>query len=129
MTYTTGYEQATGAYQSVQEKHMDSIEIAVALYKGVIKSLYQAKDAYVENQLEDVVELNTKTIKIIMALQSHLNDDPEDETSSWLNDFYNHIFIRINRIFHAEDTPQEYNDLIELIKPVHDQWAACVKTH
>ncbi len=128
MTHT-GYEKAVNAYQDVQDKNVSSLEIGVRLHKGIIKNLYQAKDAYGEGRFEDTVDLNTKTNKILMALQSHLSPDMDDEASNWLNDFYNHVFLRTSAIFRHDDPVQEYADLIELVKPVHDKWAACIKTH
>jgi len=129
MTNTPGYTHAIGAYQDVQDKHMSGIEISVELYKGVIKNLYKAKEAFHDKRLEDVVELNTKNNKILIALQSNLSSDPADEASVWLNDFYNHIFLRMSSIFRHDDPVQEYDELIKLVKPVHDHWASFIPVY
>lgn len=119
----TGYDKALNAYQNAQDQHMNGAEIYAELLKGIIKNLYLARDAHKENDLEKLVELNAKTVKIITALRSSLDFEENKDASEWLSDFYIELMARVGRVLRAEDTEKEYDEIVELVKPVYQRWA------
>ncbi|MAF97051.1 MAG: hypothetical protein CMH26_00280 [Micavibrio sp.] len=119
---TPNYQKAAGAYQNTSEQHINGFEIVRELYKGMISNIEQAKDAYNDNRLEEMCLLNQKTFKILMALQSHLNFEQGGDAATFLNNFYNSIFVSLTRVLRADDTAQEFDNIIERIEPVYKRW-------
>lgn len=122
----TTYSVANNAYQNISDKNMSGMEVCSELYKGILRNLLMAKEAYEKNELEQMVVLNDKTTKILIALQSHLNDEG-GETAIWLNNFYNRLFGDISRALRVDDTSKHYDMIIEYVMPVSERWAEFAK--
>ncbi|MGB0719333.1 MAG: flagellar protein FliS [Bdellovibrionales bacterium] len=116
------YQKAASAYQSSSTGDLNGFEIVVELYKGILKNIEAAKTAYQAGELEEMVRLNDKTNKILVALQSHLNFEQGGEAAIFLNSFYNQIFARIVRVLRVDDTAAEYDQIAEAVKPVYEIW-------
>ena len=118
----TPHHDATNAYRTAYETNMSGMEIVAELYKGMIKNLEEAKRHYQAEKLDEMCNVNEKTNKILIGLQSHLNMEEGGEAAQFLNTFYNGIFAKLTRILSNDDVPIAYDELIESIKPVYKIW-------
>ena len=117
------YASAAMAYGTAQEHNMSGFDVTAKLYDGMIRFVGQAKAAYEGNRLEDMVNLNTKTIKIASALQGHLNFEGDaKEASVFLNDLYMEVFKRLTFVLRAEDPSAEFDYVQGLLAPVAKMW-------
>jgi len=102
---------------------MSGFDVTAKLYEGMIRFIGQAKAAYEKDKIEDMVNLNTKTIKIASALQGHLNfEDGAKEASVFLNDLYMEVFKRLTFVLRAEDPAAEFDYVHGLLAPVAKMW-------
>jgi flagellar biosynthetic protein FliS len=122
----TTYSTANNAYKTISENHMSGMEVCSELYKGILRNLNMAKKAYENNELEQMVVLNNKTIKILIVLQTYLTEEG-GETSIWLNNLYNSLFSDISRALRVDDTPAHYDMMIESVAPVSERWEEFAK--
>ena len=78
-----------------------------------------------EHILGFFVNINKNTFDIIEALQVRLNHEDEEaqETTKFLYRFYNIVFAKTAMILdEGVDSIQQYEDLINYIKPVYERW-------
>lgn len=122
------YQQATSAYNTTQTTNASGLEIVVELYKGMIKNTEQAKLAYQQGKLDHMCELNKKTYKILIALQSNLDYEQGKDAADFLNDFYNRIFATLTKAIRKDDPVKEFNNVIEYIRPVYMRWNELAKS-
>lgn len=116
------HASAASAYGIRQEANLSGFEVTAKLYEGMIRFVGQAKAAYKNNQLEDMVMYVQKTNKILAALQGHLNFEEGGEASVYLNDLYMEIFKRLTFVLRADDTEAEFDYVHELLSPVAKIW-------
>ncbi|MGH1397646.1 MAG: flagellar protein FliS [Alphaproteobacteria bacterium] len=116
------HQNASSAYRTAYETNMSGMEIVAELYKGIIKNLEEAKRHYKAEKLDEMCNVNEKTNKILIALQSHLNMEEGGEASQFLNTFYNGIFAKLTRILSNDDVVAAYDEIIENVKPVYKIW-------
>ena len=104
------YQQAMGAYSKTNDESMNGFEVVVELYKGMMKNIREAKIAYEEGKLEEMVKINEKTNKILIALQSNINKEQGGEAAEFLNQFYNGLFAKLMRVLSAAEGTVDQND-------------------
>lgn len=122
MTENNSHHHASSAYRNMYETNMSGMEIVAELYKGMLKNIEAAKKAHAEGNFEEMVNLNTKTNKILMALQSNLDFEQGGEASLFLNQFYSGIFASLTKILSEEDPQARFDEIIDSIKPVYKIW-------
>ncbi|MCD8566411.1 MAG: flagellar protein FliS [Alphaproteobacteria bacterium] len=118
------YEKAATAYRTTYVSNISGFEIVAELYQGMLGNIEQAKNAYQCGKLDQFCRLNEKTYRILIALQSHLDFDQGGDAAVFLNNFYNSIFVSLAKIHKNQDPPQEFDRIIQFIRPVYQQWYA-----
>lgn len=121
------YGNAAQAYKQVGQSALNPVEIVVALYEGILKNLEEAKNAYSEQNLEEMCLLNEKTFRILGALQAHLDFENGGETAPALNDFYKIVFVRLTNILQKEDPVSEFDYLRNNVRDVYEKWSLLSK--
>jgi flagellar protein FliS len=117
------YGNAAQAYQQAGHAALNPVEIVVALYEGMLRNLEGAKNAYTENNLEQMCLLNEKTFRILAALQSHLDFEKGGDTAPALNDFYKILFIRLAKVLEKDDPAKEFEYLKSNIRDIYSKWS------
>jgi flagellar protein FliS len=117
------YAAASSAYGTAQEHDLSGFEIAAKLYDGMLRFIGQAKKAYEEDRIEDMVEYNIKATKILSALLSTLDFEKGGKAAVYLNDLYIEVFKRLTFILRADDVVAEFDYIRDLLSPVAKMWA------
>lgn len=120
--YKSPHTNAANAYRDTAGEQMNGFEITVELYKGIIRNIEGARDAHKVGRLDDMVELNGKTNKILIALQSNLNFEEGGEAATFLDQFYTGIFASLSRILRVDDPQGEFEKILGYIQPVYEIW-------
>jgi flagellar protein FliS len=116
------YTQASSAYQQTSDENLSQMEIALELYKGIIKFLRQAKSAYQADDLEQMSYFVGRVLKVIEALHSHLDMEAGGKDSAFLEEFYVILIGRLGKLFDRPDMVREFDQLIDYVTPVYEQW-------
>ncbi len=116
------YEKAATAYRTAYVNSISGFEIVVELYKGMISNVKQAKIAYQEGRLEAMCQLNEKTGKILIALQSHLDFEKGGEAALYLNQLYNSVFASLARILRNKNPELAFDQIVAALWPVYQKW-------
>tara|TARA_Y100001001_G_scaffold163530_1_gene192725 strand:+ start:67 stop:570 length:504 start_codon:yes stop_codon:yes gene_type:complete len=118
------YQQASSAYKQADKENLNGFQITAKLYEGIVKNLHDAKRCYQSNDLEEMVKINANTFDILAALQSTLDKDNEEaqDYSDYLYRFYNIAFIKLAEVLEKDDPAAEYDDLINFVRPLYQQW-------
>lgn len=93
----------------------------VMLYDGIIRYLKQARDAMVENRIQDRFNLLVKAGDIIMGLQSSLDFDKGEQVAQTLYDFYSSVDARILTLHRTQDV-ELCDQLVAELKEMRDIW-------
>lgn len=117
------YGAATQAYQQAGQTALNPVEIVVALYDGILRNIEEAKNAYIDKNLEKMCHTNEKTFRIITALQCHLDFEKGGDTAPALNKFYNIIFSRLAKILESKDPCQEYEYIQSNVRDIYIKWS------
>ena len=118
----TPYHNAASAYGQAQQANISGFEVVSELYKGMIRFVGQAKEAYCADDLESMCTYIEKTNKILIALQSHLDFEQGGEASVFLNDFYNGIFGKLFKVLRDGDPKEIFDEVHEDLKPLAKLW-------
>lgn len=120
------YQQASSAYKQADKDNLNGFQITAKLYEGIVKNLNDAKRCYQNNDLEEMVKINSNTFDILAALQSTLDQESEEakDYSDYLYRFYNIAFIKLAEVLEKDDPVAEYDDLINFVRPIYQQWQA-----
>lgn len=121
---TNAHYHAASAYGNTQAGTMSGFAVVAELYKGMIKFVGQAKNAYEVGRLDDMCMYIQKTNKILIALQSHLDFEQGGQASVFLNDFYTGVFAKLFKVLHAENPAAEFDEVHKMLRPVKDIWVA-----
>lgn len=116
------HAKAATAYQTAYVSNVSGMDIVVELYKGMIGNIKQAKAAYQAGKLDEMCRLNDKTIKILVALQSHLDFEEGADAAEYLNKFYNSIFASLTKILRKPSPERSFDQIIAAIEPVYQRW-------
>ncbi len=121
------YNNATKAYRQAGHAALNPVEIVVALYEGMLRNIEGAKNAYKENNLEQMCVLNEKTFRILAALQSHLDFEKGGKTAPALDDFYKIVFVRLAKVLERDNPCNEFDYIRSNIRDVYDKWSLLAK--
>ena len=122
MTVNPYQSKAANAYQSTNDENMSPLQVVAELYKGIIKFLREAKTAYQENKLDVMSEKITRILKVIEALQGHLDMDQGGKDAKFLEEFYVILAGRLGRVLDRPDVAREFDQLIDYVMPVYERW-------
>ena len=122
MTTNNPYSHATSAYQTRQQNVMSGFEVAVELYKGMIKFIRAGKECHKQGDLEAMCNDLQKATKIITTLHTNVNFKEGGEAALFLNSFYMDLFKDLTFILRANDTQAKFDEIIARIQPVYEIW-------
>lgn len=128
----TPYTQtkATKAYGAANFQGMSEPEMMAALMRKLIHQLYMAKDAYVANTLDVMVQRNVKTFEILDVLYTDLGasdafaDKDAALPAAFLLRTYHSLIERLANVLLKEDPAAEYDAIIGVLKELAEAWAA-----
>jgi len=123
MTTNNPYHASgASAYQQTSDENLGPMEIALELFKGIVKFLGQAKAAYQANDLEQMTYFTDRVFKIIEALHAHLDMDAGGKDAEFLQEFYVIMIGRMGKILDRPDVEREFDQLIAYVTPIYEQW-------
>lgn len=122
MTTNNPYAQSASAYQQTNDENLGQMEIALELFKGIIKFLKQAKAAYQENNLEQMTYFTDRVFKIIEALHANLDMAAGGKDAEFLQEFYVVMIGRMGKILDRPDVEGEFDQLVAYVTPIYEQW-------
>ena len=93
----------------------------VMLYDGVIRFVQQAKEAILENRIEDRYNMLTKATEVLLGLQACLDFENGGHIARVLYQFYSHIDSQIFLI-HRNNSTQTCDEIITEMKKMRDVW-------
>jgi len=123
MNQKAGYQQ----YKETQVKTANQGKLLIMLYAGVVKSLRIAKKAMEEDNIEEVNKSLKKAHDIINELKSTLDFEKGGEIAENLDalyDYMNRQLIAAN----IQTNPNLIDEVIELVKGLHETWEEVIKT-
>ena len=110
------YAAYQNAYQTVSKTRQ-----IVMLYEGAIRFVQQAREAIIENRIQDRYNLLMKASDVIIGLQSCLDFDADEKVATTLYDFYAGIDVRLMQVQRSNDEA-ECSAIIEELKGMRDVW-------
>lgn len=118
----TFFNEGLRAYARVSNESMSKMEIVFALYRGMMRNICTAKNAFIEKDFETVQRMNEKTSAILVALQSHLDYETGGEYAKNLNRFYTAVYLRLNNALLKQNPVAEFEYVYENIHDVYLHW-------
>lgn len=117
-TYTPKQHQAyTAAYQTTE----NPMQCLVMLYDGVLKLLYQAKDAVTEGRIEDRYNLLARACHVIDGLHASVNPEKGGDVAKTLDRYYHQLFKNIQAV-NRLNTQESVDKVIMDVKQMRDAW-------
>jgi flagellar protein FliS len=108
-------------YQEYALDSASAVDLVVALYDGILRFLYAAKDAVERGDAEARRTAVKRALDIIIHLQARLRMDVGGRPAQALSEFYASIFAQILQASQAAST-QKFEHAIECVKNVRDAW-------
>ncbi len=93
----------------------------VMLYDGIIKFVKKAKEAIIEDRIEERFNSIQRACNIILGLQSGLDFERGGNVSELLNNFYSSIDTRLLLIHDTNDVKM-CDQIIAELKVMRDAW-------
>ena len=110
-----------GSYQEHALESASAVELVVALYDGILRFLYAARDA-VERGDESARRTAVKrALDIIIHLQARLRMDVGGRPAQALSEFYATIFSQILQASQSV-SQAKFDHAIECVRNVRDAW-------
>ncbi len=97
------------------------VEIVVALYDGVLRSLYRARECCREDDSIGRRVAVKKVVDILIYLQARLRPDVGGKPAESLADFYAAMFTLTLEASHIASV-EGFDDVIACIRNVRDAW-------
>lgn len=114
------HSQAQSAYAAASSA-VPPLQAVVMLYDGMIRSISAAKVAIEEERIEDRFNHTKKASQILLGLQANLDFEKGGEISPMLSQFYDTIFMRIQRINSANST-EVCDEVVRSLSNVRKSW-------
>jgi flagellar protein FliS len=115
-----------GSYQGAALDGASAVDLVVALYDGILRFLYAAREAV---ERGDAVARRTavkRALDIIIHLQARLRMDVGGRPAQVLSEFYASIFAQILQASQSASR-QKFEHAIECVKNVRDAWRQVAK--
>jgi flagellar protein FliS len=110
-----------GSYQGAALDGASAVDLVVALYDGILRFLYAAREAV---ERGDAVARRTavkRALDIIIHLQARLRMDVGGRPAQALSEFYASVFAQILQASQSASL-QKFEHAIECVKNVRDAW-------
>ncbi len=114
------HSQARSAYAAASNA-VSPLQAVVMLYDGMIRSISAAKLAIEEERIEDRFNHTKKASQILLGLQANLDFEKGGEVSPMLSQFYDTIFMRIQRI-NSANSIEVCDEVIRSLSNVRKSW-------
>ncbi|WP_282607959.1 flagellar export chaperone FliS [Pelagibius sp. Alg239-R121] len=114
------HSQAQSAYAAAS-KAVSPLQAVVMLYDGMIRSISAAKLAIEEERIEDRFNHTKKASQILLGLQANLDFEKGGEVSPMLSQFYDTIFMRIQRI-NSSNSIEICDEIVRSLSNVRKSW-------
>ena len=128
----SGYkaQQVANLYKANSNEGLSQRELMAKLHQKIINQLYLARDAYVAGNIEGMLEYNLKVIHIadilrqeMAATSASMAEDPEAAAAVLHHaNLYMHILERTTNVLQKKPPENEFNAIIEFIKPLYEAW-------
>lgn len=114
-------QQQYAAYKAAYQTTDNKTQQVVMVYDGILRAVYQAKQAILDEDIETRFNLLDKASQTILALQASLDFENGGEVAVTLNGYYDIIFAKIHLINQTNDVA-DCDALIEEIKGMRGSW-------
>jgi flagellar protein FliS len=114
------------SYQQQALVGATGVELVVALYDGLIRSLYRAMQSVEENDVHGRRVAVKKAIDILMYLQARLRPDVGGTVAASLSDFYSTMFTLTLEASHLESVEQ-FQEVIAFVRNVREAWSVVAR--
>ena len=112
----------TLTYQQQATVGATGIELIVALYDGVLRSLYRARQCALEDDVVGRRVAVKKVVDILMYLQARLRPDVGGGAATALSDFYAAMFTMVLEASHLASV-EGFDEVIACVRNVREAWA------
>ncbi len=93
----------------------------VMLYDGVIRFMQQAREAIIQNKIEDRFNLLVRASEIVVSLQACLDHESGGDIARILHDYYTSIDMRILSI-HRSNSLEMCDSVISELREMREAW-------
>lgn len=114
-------QQQYAAYKAAHQTTDNKTQQVIMIYDGILRTVYQAKQAILDNDLEARFNLLEKVSQVVIALQASLDFENGGEIAVTLDGYYDVLFSKIHLI-HQSNNPADCDALIEAIKGMRGSW-------
>ena len=109
------------SYQGYGLEAASPVDLVVALYDGIIRFLYNARDAVDRGDVEGRRAAAKRALDIIIHLQSRLRMDIGGKPAQALSEFYAATFAQILQASQSAST-QKFEHAVACVRNVRDAW-------
>ena len=114
------HSQAQSAYAAASSA-VSPLQAVVMLYDGMIRSISAAKLAIEEERIEDRFNHTKKASQILLGLQANLDFEKGGDVSPMLSQFYDTVFMRIQRI-NSANSVEICDEIVRSLSNVRKSW-------
>lgn len=120
-------QQQYAAYKAAHQTTDNKTQQVVMIYDGIMRVIYQAKQAILNQNIQERYNLLEKASQVILGLQASLDFDNGGEVAQILNSYYNAIYTKVHIINHSNSIA-DCEALIEDIKAMRSAWQYVLET-
>jgi flagellar protein FliS len=114
------------SYQQQALAGATGVELIVALYDGLIRFLYRAKQCVEENDVHGRRVAVKKALDVLMYLQARLRPDVGGTVAASLADFYSTMFTLTLEASHLE-SKEQFQEVISFVRNVREAWVVVAR--
>jgi flagellar protein FliS len=120
------HSQAKSAYAAASSA-VSPLQAVVMLYDGMIRSVSAAKLAIQDERIEDRFNYTKKACQILLGLQANLDFDKGGDVSPMLSQFYDTIFMELQRI-NSTNSVEVCDEVVRSLSNVRKSWHELANT-
>jgi flagellar protein FliS len=120
-------QQQYAAYKTAHHTTENKTQQIVMIYDGLMRIIYQAKQAISDNNIQERFNLLEKTSQVILALQASLDFENGGELAKILDSYYDSIYTKVHLI-NQSNNPSDCDSLIEDIRGMRGSWQYVLET-
>lgn len=119
--------QQYAAYKTAHHTTDNKTQQIVMIYDGIMRVIYQAKQAISNNNIQERYNLLDKASQVVLGLQASLDFTNGGEIAEILDSYYDMLYTKIHLINQSND-PSECDALIEDIRGMRGSWQYVLET-
>lgn len=109
------------AYKTAYQTTDNKTQQVVMIYDGLMRVIYQAKQAITDDNIEERFNLLDKASQVILGLQASLDFEHGGDIARILDGYYDSIYARIHLV-NQSNSIMDCDTLIEDIKAMRASW-------